>query len=190
LLNLNEGAPDATPAEQHASAEFFGRQLSGPAYVRGLRAQMEADLSEAARQVRCRTLVMHAKRCTRVPFEEGRRLASLIPGARFMPVEGGNWTLHKSEPQFESVVGAVREFLQEGEPPGARHAADAASFTPREREVLALLARGLDNLQIAAHMGLSEKTVRNHITPIFDKLGVENRGQAIVRAREAGLGQA
>ena len=37
---------------------------------------------------------------------------------------------------------------------------------------------------------MSEKTVRNHITPIFDKLAVENRSQAIVKAREAGLGTA
>ena len=62
--------------------------------------------------------------------------------------------------------------------------------TPRERDVLELIARGLDNLQIAAHLGMSEKTVRNHITPIFDKLAVENRSQAIVKAREAGLGTA
>lgn len=189
LLNVNEGAPDATLTEQRASAAYWGRVLSGPAFVKGIRAQMEADLSEAARRVRCRTLVMHPRRCTRVPFEEGRRLASLIPGARFLPVEGANWSMMKSDPQFESVVAVARAFLREGEPPESLRDPHCASFTPREREVLGLLARGLDNLQIAAHLGLSEKTVRNHITPIFDKLGVENRAQAIVRAREAGLGE-
>ena len=51
------------------------------------------------------------------------------------------------------------------------------------------IARGEDNAQIAAHLVLSEKTVRNHITHIFDKIGVENRSQAIVFARERGLGQ-
>ena len=54
--------------------------------------------------------------------------------------------------------------------------------------MLELIAQGLDDLQIAAHLGLSEKTVRNHISPIFDTLGVENRSQTIVKAREAGLG--
>lgn len=186
LLNVNEGAPDATPAEQRASADYVGRMLSGPAFVRGIRAQMDADLSEPARQVCCRALVMHPTRCTRVPFDEGKRLAGLIPGARFVPVEGANWLPLRSDPQFGPVVEVARQFLREGEPPGL--AVDAAAFTRREREVLALLAQGLDNLQIAARLGLSEKTIRNHITPIFDKLGVQNRAQAIVRAREAGVG--
>jgi DNA-binding NarL/FixJ family response regulator len=61
-------------------------------------------------------------------------------------------------------------------------------LTPRETEVLELIAQGLDNAQIAARLDLSEKTVRNNITHIFDKIQVENRSQAIVRAREAGLG--
>jgi DNA-binding NarL/FixJ family response regulator len=56
-----------------------------------------------------------------------------------------------------------------------------------ETDILERIAQGLDNAQIAAHLGMSEKTVRNHITRIFDKLAMENRGQAIVRAREAGL---
>ncbi|MGH8734629.1 MAG: helix-turn-helix domain-containing protein, partial [Burkholderiales bacterium] len=63
------------------------------------------------------------------------------------------------------------------------------ALTGREREVLELIAQGLDNAQIAARLTLSEKTVRNNITHIFDKLGVENRPQAIVLAREGGLGQ-
>ena len=58
----------------------------------------------------------------------------------------------------------------------------------REAEILDHIAQGLDNAQIAARLGLSEKTVRNHITRIFDKLEVENRSQAIVLARERGLG--
>lgn len=62
-------------------------------------------------------------------------------------------------------------------------------LTQREREVLELVAQGLDNAQAAARLRLSEKTVRNHITRIFDKIEVENRSQAIVAARKAGLGR-
>ena len=62
-------------------------------------------------------------------------------------------------------------------------------LSAREYEVLGLVARGLDNAQIAARLDLSEKTVRNHITHIFEKMQVESRAQAIVRARDAGLGQ-
>jgi len=63
-----------------------------------------------------------------------------------------------------------------------------AKLTARERDLIELIAQGRDNAQIAAVLGLSEKTVRNHITSIFAKLEVENRSQAIVRAREAGFG--
>ena len=51
-----------------------------------------------------------------------------------------------------------------------------------------LLARGLDNAQVAARLGLAEKTVRNLVTAVFLKLEAESRAQAIVRAREAGFG--
>ena len=61
-------------------------------------------------------------------------------------------------------------------------------LTPRERAVLEAIADGLDNSDIASALGLSEKTVRNHITRVFDKIQVQHRYQAIVRARDAGLG--
>lgn len=61
-------------------------------------------------------------------------------------------------------------------------------LTERERELLGLIAQGLNNGEIAHRLSLSAKTVRNHITNIFSKLQVVDRAQAIVRAREAGLG--
>jgi len=61
-------------------------------------------------------------------------------------------------------------------------------LTEREREILALIAQGYSNPQIAVHLVLSPKTVRNHISNIFSKLQVADRAEAIVRAREAGLG--
>jgi DNA-binding NarL/FixJ family response regulator len=63
-------------------------------------------------------------------------------------------------------------------------------LTDREREVLELVAQGLSNQQITRQLVVSPKTVRNHISNIFAKLQVADRAQAIVRAREAGLGQA
>jgi DNA-binding NarL/FixJ family response regulator len=62
-------------------------------------------------------------------------------------------------------------------------------LTAREAEILDLIARGLNNAEIAHHLYLSQKTVRNHVSNIFLKLQITDRGQAIVRAREAGLGQ-
>jgi DNA-binding NarL/FixJ family response regulator len=71
-------------------------------------------------------------------------------------------------------------------------ATSAASFpelTSREREVLGLIAGGRSNGEIAQLLSLSGKTVRNHVSIIFGKLRVADRAQAIVRAREAGLGR-
>jgi DNA-binding NarL/FixJ family response regulator len=62
-------------------------------------------------------------------------------------------------------------------------------LTEREREVLELIAQGQSNTEITQRLVVSPKTVRNHISNIFAKLQVADRAQAIVRAREAGLGQ-
>lgn len=61
-------------------------------------------------------------------------------------------------------------------------------LTLREREVLELVARGKRNDEIARHLFLGERTVRNYVSNIFTKLGVDNRAQAIVTARDAGIG--
>jgi DNA-binding NarL/FixJ family response regulator len=61
-------------------------------------------------------------------------------------------------------------------------------LTNREREVLDLIAQGYNNTEIAERLVLSPKTVRNHVSNVFSKLQVADRAQAIIRAREAGLG--
>ncbi len=63
-------------------------------------------------------------------------------------------------------------------------------LTPREREILELLAQGLTNTAIAEKLVLSPKTIRNQVSNIFSKLQVASRSEAIVKAREAGLGKA
>jgi DNA-binding NarL/FixJ family response regulator len=67
-------------------------------------------------------------------------------------------------------------------------AAPFADLTDREREVLELVARGRSNAEIGRQLMISAKTVRNHVSNVFAKLQVTDRAQAIVRAREAGLG--
>lgn len=62
-------------------------------------------------------------------------------------------------------------------------------LTARERQILDLLASGYDNRRIARELTLSDKTVRNHVSNLFAKLHAANRAEAIVRARNAGLGQ-
>jgi DNA-binding NarL/FixJ family response regulator len=96
------------------------------------------------------------------------------------------------EPAWSQLVAEVRNFLAETTDTrtAVRNAFPLGHLTPRERAVLEGIAEGLANSEIAASLRLSEKTVRNHITRIFDKIRVEHRYQAIVLAREAGLGKA
>jgi pimeloyl-ACP methyl ester carboxylesterase len=159
--------------------------------VRLLRIGWNADVRQAARKIKCPVLVVHAERDAVVPIEEGRLLAGLIPGCRFVQLDSQNHMPLADEPEWPRLLDEMQKFP-------AEPAADTASantlslreLTPRERDVLDGIAEGLDNTEIAASLGLSEKTVRNHITRIFDKISVEHRYQAIVRAREAGLGTA
>ncbi|GAA2237275.1 response regulator transcription factor [Streptomyces nogalater] len=65
--------------------------------------------------------------------------------------------------------------------------ADLAALTPREREVLTLMGRGLSNTELAAELTLSEATVKSHVARIFAKLGLRDRAQAVVVAYETGL---
>jgi DNA-binding NarL/FixJ family response regulator len=62
------------------------------------------------------------------------------------------------------------------------------TLTEREREILHLIAQGRSNLVIARELSLSPKTVANHVSNIFGKLQVADRAEAIIRAREAGMG--
>jgi Response regulator containing a CheY-like receiver domain and an HTH DNA-binding domain len=87
----------------------------------------------------------------------------------------------------ESIATRLQAFFAVG---NARPAAAAfPELTDREDEVLELIARGLANRNIATQLGISDKTVRNHVANIFNKLQVADRSQAIIRAREAGLGR-
>jgi pimeloyl-ACP methyl ester carboxylesterase/DNA-binding CsgD family transcriptional regulator len=144
------------------------------------------DVSVEAASLRVPTLVMHSRDDARVPFEEGRQLAALIPSARFVPLEGRNHVLLPGEPAWARFLDEFRGFL--GGAGGTSNVLDQSDLTASEREVLALMARGLGNGDIAETLAKSEKTVRNQVSSIFAKLGVSTRSQAIVLARDAGIG--
>jgi pimeloyl-ACP methyl ester carboxylesterase/DNA-binding CsgD family transcriptional regulator len=176
--------PGGSP-EQHHWFNELERISTSPANAgRFIRVFNDINVIDLLPQVGCPTLVLHSSRDARVSFDEGRLIAGLIPGARFVPLEGGNHLLLESEPSWSRWLDELRTFL----PPVPRADRVFATLTPRERGLLELIAQGRDNAQIAAKLGLSEKTVRNHITSIFAKLEVDNRARAIVLARDAGFG--
>ncbi|MDZ7717161.1 MAG: response regulator transcription factor [Balneolaceae bacterium] len=136
-------------------------------------------------------LIFHVKGDKVIPFEAGRRLASLISDARFIPLEGENHIMMSDEPAWKRFVAEVKSFIgSSGSKVKTKDAQDLfPELTPRECDVLDLIAKGLRNDEIAERLYISPKTVRNHNTRIFDKLQVDSRSRAIVLAREAGLGK-
>lgn len=179
--------PNATPDQVRSFNELQRMSCTPDHAARIVAAYYDIDATPYLADVASPTLVLHSRGDMRSPFAtEGLHIASTIPGARLVPLETSSHVALAGEPAFDRVIEEIEAFL-----PAARDgsAGAFANLTRREREILDLLARGRDNSQIAAHLALSEKTVRNNVTRIFDKIGAENRGQAIVQAREAGLGR-
>jgi len=150
-----------------------------------LRARAQTDVTSLLGTVRTPTLVLHARDDAIAPLSEGRVLASGIPGAQFVELDSRNHILLDHEPAWARFQEAVLDFAGQAATVGL----DAAfkELSPRERETLALLGEGLSNAQIAERLGISEKTVRNHLSHLFDKLGVWSRTQAVVFARDRGF---
>lgn len=179
--------PQCAPERQRTFNELSLLSVSAAAMARNLRVSDQLDLSDALPKVQCATLVLHATDDPREPFDEGRLVAGLIPQAHLVPLSGSSHLPTREDPSWKQWLEEVQEFLRAQS--GGVNDPAIAKLTSREREILELIAQGRDNAQLAAVLQLSDKTVRNHITNIFAKLEVESRSQAIVLAREAGLGQ-
>ena len=144
-----------------------------------MRARSALDIRSLAPLVRAPTMVLHSAGDRVVPIELGRELAASIPGARFEALPSSNHVPLASETAFERFCAAIEDFV--GTPTAG------PTLTTRERDLAALVALGRDNAQIAAHLGVAEKTVRNALSLLYRKLDVEGRPQAVVRARDLGL---
>lgn len=179
--------PDSS-AEQSLSFYELVRRTTSPVNAVGLiRAFAEMDVRQLVPKVRCPTLVLHARGDSIIPFEQGRMVAALIPRARFVPLESGNHIILDTEQAWQHLVNAIDDFFPKSITSPAALA--IGELTAREREVLEVVAQGLDNVGIAARLKISDKTVRNHVSIIFAKLGVTSRAQAVALARDAGLGR-
>ncbi|MFJ8041790.1 response regulator [Kitasatospora sp. NPDC096147] len=149
---------------------------------------------EAARQLATSTPTAPVLMLT-MADDDGSLLAALQAGARGYLVKGSG---------RDEVLHAVRTVAAGGAVFGSDIAARITALlagtklreagqlfptlTAREAEVLNLVAKGLDNRRIARELVVAEKTVRNHVTHIFEKLHVATRAEAVARARDMGLG--
>ncbi len=177
--------PGGTDEQMRWFNELCRKTTSPENATRLLASRAEMDVTHLLGRVQAPTLVLHGRDDNIVPFEEGRLLASSIPDAQFVELDSRNHVLQEHEPAWKHFGEAVLAFTRAGDGGAPGHA--FAALSPRERGVLTLLSDGLSNADIAAGLGISEKTVRNHLSHLFDKLGVWSRAQAIVFAREHGF---
>lgn len=175
--------PDATDEQLAWFNELCLKSASGETAADVFQSRSHIDVLALLPEVRVPTLVLHARGDAAVPLSQGHVLASGLPNAQFVELDSQNHILLEHEPAWTRFKDAVLEFTGvHGAPAGEDPA--FATLSRREREILALMAEGLGNAEIAERLSISDKTVRNHVSNLFDKLGVWSRAQAIVFARD------
>ena len=137
------------------------------------KAYLESDTSSFLPDLRIPVLVLHPRDPTAITMDDSRKLASMIPGARFVLIEGG-------APPGDAVTGlaALDAFVE-----GLRaNTSTPDLLTPRELEVLRLLAAGKSNPEIATSLVISVNTVQRHVSNILQKAELRNRAEAVAYA--------
>src|SRR5659263_13844 len=162
--------PGASEAQMRWFDELQRKSMSPEAALASSHARALLDVTSSAREVSARTLVLHADGDRAVPFEQGRLLAGLIPGARFVPLHSQNHILLGDEPAWPEFLDEVMTFVG-----GARSRGPGAGLTAREVEVLRLVAHGCSNDEIGTHLSVSTRTVERHLSNIYARLGLTGK---------------
>ncbi len=143
------------------------------------------DIRDQLRCVHQPTTVVHRRDDRAVPYRLGREVAAGIPGATLVPLQGSaHFPWHGD---IDSVVRACRQALAPQATPGHVDAPGTNLLSSREREILACVARGLADREIAQQLVLSPHTVHRHIANIRRKLGRTSRSAAVAEATRLGL---
>ena len=176
---------EASGVEQERFARYQ-RAAASPGIAAALleliyRNDVRAELA----QVRVPTLVVHRRADRAIPYHLGRELAAAIPGATLIPLDGSAHFPWAGDAQ--SVARALRSVLAPEAPPRVAGEPAAVLLSGREREVLALVASGLSDREIAAQLVLSHHTVHRHVANIRRKLGRGSRTAAVAEAARLGL---
>jgi hypothetical protein len=141
--------PDASAEQSQAFNELLRRTTSPANAVALLQAFYRIDLGDVVPSVSCPTLVLHSRGDSVIWFEQGRSVAGLIPGARFVPLESRNHVLLDTEPAWQQLVEALDDFLPAPTGPAAWSQVLLDELTPRECEVLELVLRVLTTTRSA-----------------------------------------
>lgn len=173
---------NANPEQQRGMEERMRLSMTPEMAVAYLEHNYSIDVKDRCAQVQCPTLVFHCQEDQMVNFEQGRKLASAIPGARFVPLEAQGHHLLWSEPAAQVFQDALHAFLG-----GPTTAAATGHLTPRQTEVLRAVADGHTDKQIARSLNLSPRTVEMHVASALKALGCGSRAEAVHKATTAGL---
>lgn len=171
--------PDATEAEIRGYEAMQALSASAETAAGIRESSYHTDVTAAARALTVPTLVTHVRDDQVAPFEEGRRLAGLIPGAQFAPIEGRNHILGAHDAAWPVFIDELRRFLAT---PATAQELGLGRLSRREREVLELVADGQDNEQVASTLVLSVRTVERHLSNIYRKLGVTGKAARVAAA--------
>lgn len=181
LVQVMEGWSE--PETAHREAAAIQRLHSPQGLSAALAEAVRVDVGNLLSEVRVPTLVLH-RREGRQPLSEAMKVASAIPNARLALVEGSAYSWALQHP--DAVLHAIDEFVgwaTEARPSGI------PMLSPREVEVLRLLARGKSAREISAELVLAVRTVERHISNIYGKIGAHNRAQATAFALDHGLSE-
>ena len=178
---------EASSAEQQAFARFQRSAASAETAARLLEQVYRNDVRDRLPLVRAPTVVVHRRGDRAIPYGLGREVAAGIAGATLVPLEGSAHFPWVGD--ADSVVRALRAVLTaDGAPVRPAEAESAATLlSPREREVLGLVAAGLNDREIAEQLILSPHTVHRHVANIRHKLGRGSRTAAVAEAARLGL---
>jgi DNA-binding CsgD family transcriptional regulator len=168
--------PHGDPEQMAWFSDLCRRTTDAETGARLLAARGEMDASGWLDKVRCPTLILHAREDGVAPLSEGRYLAQRIPNAELHVLDSSNHILQATEPAWDEARNTILAFV------GAA-TRDDFGLTPREQAILDEICSARSNKEIARVLDMSEKTVRNHATRIFAKLGVSTRQEAILKAR-------
>ena len=176
---------DTDSAEREHLARYQRAAVSPETAAVLLEAVYSRDVRAELDQVRAPTLVVHRRGDRAIPYQLGRELAAWIPGATLVPLDGNShfpWSGDSS-----SVARALRSALAPKAPSRPTALPPSVQLSGREREVLALIANGLSDQEIADHLTLSHHTVHRHVANIRNKLGRASRTAAVAEAARLGL---
>ena len=169
----------AATEEQHVWLDELQRNATSAETARTSRRQrLAADASHLLGQITAPTLVIHSRGDRMNDFSEARYLASHIADARLVALESDNHIVLEDEPAWPTFTQRAqclprRTGVARTPPPAV--APGLTALSPREREILGLAARGLDNDEIAAELVLSARTVERHFSNVYAKLDLHGK---------------